>query len=190
MRLASILTISALLTTSVVAQGTHKIQGPQRFSAVALSVGGPETRPVATPVDIVVERLSTVDEAEKFSSAFKRGQDAALDVLMKFKPVGYINEPGSLRWTFRYAQQTVELDGTRKIFLATDRPMDFAENYFNTRSTDYPFTFLELRVNAKGEGQGTLSRATKLISDASGRFVAAENYEPQPVKLTQVKLKS
>lgn len=193
MRLASILALSALLSTSVLAQKSDqppKLQKPERFSAVALSTGGPETLPVATPVDIVVERWSTVDEAEKFRGAFKDGQQAALNVLMKFKPVGYIAEPGQLRWTFQWAQERVERDGTRTIFLATDRPMDFSENYYNTRSSEYPFTFLELRVRKDGKGEGSISRATKLLSDTDGRYVAGENYEPQPVKLTQVKIKS
>jgi hypothetical protein len=53
------------------------------------------------------------------------------------------------------------------------------------RSLNYPFTFIELRMNGQGEGEGKLSLATKVI--AIGRIVQLENYAAQPVQLNQVR---
>lgn len=41
------------------------------------------------------------------------------------------------------------------------------------RTIEYPFTFIELRMNGRAEGQGKLSLATKVIS--SDRIVQLEN---------------
>jgi hypothetical protein len=48
---------------------------------------------------------------------------------------------------------------------------------------------IELRVNNRGEGEGKLSRATRVIASRNGRYIQLENWETQPVDLTQVKKK-
>jgi len=78
-------------------------------------------------------------------------------------------------------------DGGRRIFLATDRPISAWEAVNQPRTIDYPFTFIELRVNRDGRGEGKLSRATRVRASNDGRFVFLENWETQPVDLRQVK---
>ena len=55
------------------------------------------------------------------------------------------------------------------------------------RSIDYPFTVIEMHVNADGEGDGMLSYAAKLIPDKEGNLITIENYGTQPIRLQQVK---
>ena len=71
--------------------------------------------------------------------------------------------------------------------LVTDRPINFREAVNQPRSFDYPFTVIELRLNKDGEGEGKMSVATKVIPDKEQNVITLENYDLQPVQLTNVK---
>jgi hypothetical protein len=49
--------------------------------------------------------------------------------------------------------------------LITDRRIGFWEAANQPRSIDYPFTFIDIRLNRDGEGEGKMSLATKVIYD-------------------------
>ena len=53
--------------------------------------------------------------------------------------------------------------------------------------TEYQFTLIELRVNAKGIGEGKTSLTTKVVTDAEAKTIALENYAAAPVILQNVK---
>ena len=78
-------------------------------------------------------------------------------------------------------------DGGERVVLVTDRRIGFWEAANQPRSIDYPFTVIELRLNRDGEGEGKMSIATKIIADKENNIVTLENFETQPVRLTNVK---
>lgn len=161
---------------------------PERFTAFAVSTGGPRTTAGATTVDITIERWSTPDETQRLLTVLKeKGPEALLDELQDMKPVGTIRTPGNLAYDLRYAHQVPTQDGGRRIFLATDRPISYWEAVNRPRVSDYPFTFIELRLNKEGEGEGKLALAARIESSADGEAIQIENYDVQPVQLTQVK---
>jgi hypothetical protein len=159
----------------------------QAFTAVALSAGGPLTRPVATNLHILIDRWSTESERQRLFGSLEKGQDAAIETLRDLRSVGRIYTPGQLGWDLHYAHQVQGEDGGRRIFLATDRPIGIWEAIHRPRTIDYPFTFIELRLNSSGSGEGKLSRATRIISSRDGKYLQLENYDVQPVDLTEVK---
>ena len=67
--------------------------------------------------------------------------------------------------------------------LATDRYIRFWEVARGSRTTDYPFTIIELRLNGDGRGEGKMSVATKIIADKKNNEVVLENWGTQPVLL-------
>jgi hypothetical protein len=161
---------------------------PQEFSAVAIGTGGALTRPVATQVDVRITRWSTAGETERLLTTLKeKGPDALLEAVRDAKSVGTIRTPGSLAYDLRYAQQELQGDGLRRIVLITDRPMSIWETVNRPRSFDYPFTFLELRLNARGEGEGKLNLATRIEISRNGRMLELENYDNQPIALNEVR---
>jgi hypothetical protein len=117
----------------------------------------------------------------------KKGQDTLLETLRDLEPVGSIRTPDSIGYDLHYANQMPGEDGGRRIFIATDRPIGFWEAANRPRSFDYPFMFIELRMNGEGRGEGKLSLATKVTSSDDGKYVELENYGAQPVMLTEVK---
>ena len=188
MRIVALLWLVGLSSASLTAQvGTTGTSGREAFTAIALSAGGPRTTPVASNLDIVIERWSTGAERQRLVEALKQGQAAALEVMRDLPRVGFIRTGSNLGWDLRYAHQTPGEDGGRRIFLGTDRPIGFAEEVNRPQTINYPFTFIEMRMDDDGEGEGTLSRATRVTSSDDGRFVQLENWGVDPVRLTEIK---
>ncbi len=158
---------------------------PERFTATAVNMnrgGGAGT------LQIVVNRWSTEAEREHLVSVLLNdGESKLLSALQKSKKVGFIRSPNSIGWDLRYASKRPLPDGGEQIVIATDRPIGFREAVNQPRSIDYPFTVIEMHLNAEGEGNGTMSVATKIVGDKETKTIQLENYQTSPVMLTTVK---
>jgi hypothetical protein len=185
-KLPALILAATVLAGSTAFTSARDDVGKEEFTAVALSSGGLRTAPVADQLQIVIERWSTTGQQKKLMAALNKGQSEMLETMRDLPRVGYIRTPNSLAWDLRYAQQARGEDGGRRIILATDRPVSVWEAMNQPRSYDYPFTFIELRVNDDGEGEGHITPATRVTSD--GKFVNLSNYD-QAIPLTQVKKK-
>jgi hypothetical protein len=190
-RLFALILAVAILTPAIAdAERPPQIATPAHYTAFAVSAGGPRTSSVATAVDITINRWSTSGESERLLTTLKeKGPEKLLDALQDAKSVGTIRTPGNLAYDLRFAYAEPGEDGGTRVFLVTDRPVSFWEAVNRPRLSDYPFTFIELRLNKNGEGVGKLSLATKLTVSRDGRMVELENYDAQPIALNEVRLK-
>lgn len=160
----------------------------ERFTAFAVSLGGPRTAAGTAQVDITITRWSSQGERERLIHALTtEGPTEMLETLQDLRPVGRIQFDGGLGYDLHYAHQIKGEDGGRRIFIATDRPISFWEAVNRPRLFDYPFTFIEMHLDENGEGEGKLSLAAKLTASQDGRFIYLENYDTQPVMLNQVR---
>jgi hypothetical protein len=156
----------------------------ERFTAVAVDMD----RGSATPLQIVIDRWSSDAVRNKLMDVMlNKGADALLDELRDAPKVGYIRTQTSLGWDLHFARRMPGEDGGERIIVATDRPMTFAELWNQPRSVEYPFTVIEMRVNPSGQGDGTMSLATKVIPDKENNIVTLENYDTQRIRLQQVR---
>jgi hypothetical protein len=171
------------------AQAQDKKEKPKqyRFTAFAVNMN---SGPKAGVIDIVLERLTTAEERQEMIAAFvEGGQDKMLKWLQKVKPrVGFIRTPNSLGYDLQYAYRFINSDGTSRIVIGTDRPINFWEASRQPRTIDYPFTIIEMRLDAKGEGEGRMAAGTKISKSKDGKTVELENYGISPVALNQIKL--
>jgi hypothetical protein len=166
-------------------------QLPLELTAYAVSLGGPRTSGVASPVDLTIDRWSSPAETARLVDVLKeQGPEKLLDVLRDMKPVGSIRVPGNLAYDLHYAHQESLPEGGRRIFLATDRPISYWEVVNRPRSINYPFTFIELRLDSNGKGEGKLALATKINASSDGEFVQLENYAAQPIQLNEVRVRN
>jgi hypothetical protein len=174
--------VGALGIAAVVGAQTNGVA--ERFSAVAVDLD----RGNAIPIQIVINRWSTDAERDRLMNVMmSKGANALLETLQDAPRVGYIRSNTSLGWDLHFASRVRGEDGGQRIIIATDRPMSFSETWNQSRSVDYPFTIIELRVNDSGEGDGTMSLATKVIPDKANNIVTLENYDIQRIRLQQVK---
>jgi hypothetical protein len=175
--------VAALAILSTAPSKAQSNAPPENFSAVAMS-----NSDVLTGAGRVLIRITRwTGEAERqriVGQLLERGSDGLLSELQKARPVGNIRTPDSLGYDLRYAHQQPGEDGGRDIVIATDRPMSFWESWNRPRTVDYPFTVIQLHMNADGKGTGTMSVATKVR--VMKNVIELENFGTAPVMLTEV----
>ena len=157
---------------------------PANFNATAIvnnNLGAGAGR-----VLIRITRWSTPDETMRLVASLKtKGEDKLLDELKGMKSVGTIRTPDTLAYDLRFAHEQPGEDGGRTIVLATDRPIGFWETRNQPRTIQYPFTVVQMQIGRDGNGQGTLSYATRIR--VRGDTIELENYATQPVMLTEIR---
>ena len=160
-----------------------------RLRAFAVNLSGPARTRTGT-LDITIERWSTPEDAARLRDILsEKGADALLEALQKMKPrAGSIQRTGQLGWDIHFAQQVVASNGSRRIILATDRPLSFFEAANQPRSADYAFTLAEIRLGPDGKGEGKLVPAAKIDYDKESNTLEIENYNIEPTRLTQVEI--
>lgn len=159
---------------------------PERFTAFAVSLGGPRMAAGTETVQITIDRWSTEKERQQFIEVLqKKGPNALLEALRDTRRVGYIRTPDSVGYPLHYAHQQPLDEGGRSIVIATDRPISFWESVNRPRVSEYPFTVIQMQIGPDGTGEGRMSIATKIL--AYDNIIELENYNTQPVMLREIR---
>lgn len=93
--------------------------------------------------------------------------------------VGYLWSSEIAGYALRYAGKVDAPDGSRRIILITRRLGAVNQRWnptFQGTSNSYEFSVIELRLNAKGEGEGRASLVGKVAPDVAAKIVTLENY--------------
>jgi hypothetical protein len=117
---------------------------------------------------------------------------AALTAAIDRAPtIGYIWTNDVTGYSIKYAYRAPLPDGGERIILATNRRLGANTTEWTlvsaTPVTDYEFTLFELRLNAKGLGEGKASLTAKVIADNEAKTLTLENYAATPTILQNVK---
>ena len=171
---------------------------PLRLSAFAINMGTAQRARNTAVIDIRITRWSTPEDRERLiTTAVEQGQDRLLRALQKMPDHGRMSIPGwqgpdphnaRLGWTLHYAAATPAQDGGLRIVIATDRYIGMWEAREQPRTIDYPFTLIEIRLDAQGKGVGKMAVATKIEFDKAKKQMVLENYSSEPVRLNEVKI--
>ncbi len=178
----------AAAVASASAQAPPSADTPLRLTAFAVDLNRPGVASTTT-LDIVIERWSQEAEVRRLQDVLveKGGGDPLLSALQKIRPrAGFVRSTNRLGWDIQFARQTVRSDGSRRIVLASDRPMSFWEAAGRPRSSDYEFMLAEIRLDKEGKGEGKLVPAASVKWNQDTRTLEIENYQTQPVRLMQV----
>jgi hypothetical protein len=103
--------------------------------------------------------------------------------------LGYIWTNDVTGYAIKYAVRMPAAGGER-IVLVTDRRLGIYTTSWNpvgAAPTDYDFTLLELRLDAKGGGEGKTSLAAKIAIDNDAHTLALDNFMAAPVQLQGVR---
>jgi hypothetical protein len=174
--------IAAALVVPVSAQNVK-----ESFTGFAINMNsGPKTG----TIDFTITRWSTDEERNQLLAIITENKNPTqplLRALQKLPKVGYIRTPQSLGWDLHYARQSPLDEGGRRIVLATDRPIGFREARNASRSMDYPFTIIEIRLDAQDKGEGKILAGTKIFIDKKTNQLVLENYGQQPVRFNEIR---
>jgi hypothetical protein len=171
--------------TPVLAQKAKPIE---TFTAFAASLGTGKSG----VVNITINRWSTDEEREMLLTTLQEfGQNKLLDALEKIRPpIGYMRTPNSLGYDLYYARNIPNPDGSRRVVLATNRPVAFREAANSARSMQYQFTLVEMRIGKDGKGEGKMVPAARVSWDKDAKKLEIENYGALPVDLLSVTAKT
>ena len=178
----------AVLSLCLPAAAAGQPSPPFRLTAVALNMSNVGRTGMGT-IDITIDRWSTDAERNTLlTTFFERGPEKLLDALQEARPVGRISAPGRLAWDLRFARQVPLAEGATQIVILTDRPVGFWEARNRPRTSDYPFTLIDLRIARDGTGEGKASVATRITFNKQKQVVELENYASEPVRLNNVRI--
>jgi hypothetical protein len=184
-------TLSRSIVTAgviVFAAGAASAAKPvEQLTAFAVDMSNMAGRTRTGTVDLIIDRWSTDAERDRLVGALREGgSDALLKALQKADDVGRIRSTGSVGYPIRFAREISMSTGGRRIILATDRPISFFELANQPRTTDYPFLIVDIRMDAKGEGEGKLLPLAKVTMNED-HVIEVENYASEPVRLSSVR---
>ena len=152
-------------------------------NAVALGKG------LSSTLQVTITRWTTDEERNALLQTLTdKGQEEMVKVLQKQKETGFLRLPNTLGYRLYYAYQS-QKDNMRRIVLATDRPVSMAEAWRGGRSMDYSIAMIELNLDEKNTGEGTLGFALKLKVNPETNQLVIENYGTDPVQLKGVRKK-
>lgn len=108
--------------------------------------------------------------------------------------VGYLWSSEMAGYALRYASRINGPDGSQRILLITERRLGAVNQRWNPTfegvPNNYGFSVIELRLNAKGEGEGRVSLVGKVVPDASAKIVTLESYDALPAVLRDIHMRA
>jgi hypothetical protein len=134
-------------------------------------------------VTIHIKRLMKEEDFKQVADALKfGGYPKFLAALRELPPIGYV-KIGDKQTNLKYARQRSE--GSPRLVLGTDRPIFFvgAGAPDAKPKEGYEVGVIELDVDAKGIGQGTMAAAAR-VRPAPDGGVVVDDYAATPVRLT------
>ncbi|UCE41407.1 MAG: hypothetical protein JSV17_18580 [Candidatus Aminicenantes bacterium] len=144
--------------------------GQEVFTGNALltttAAGGATTR-----LTITIEEYTSDEDIMKYIDILKtEGPEGLRKVLEKVQK-GWIAPTGKVRDTVNLARSR-PFEGGRLINLLKTRHFKFIEFARSTpRSREYEFTFIQLKLDEEGNGEGYMFAGTKIEFDKEGKLV-------------------
>ncbi len=183
-RIAFLLVIGCI-SLLLCSYGQDEKKQPEAYSGVAMGTGG-SVGGKSVQFDFRITGYTTDEEVDKFAALLKeKGPDALRSALEK-EDKGRLNPAGRIGNQIAVARKRQH--GTETIItIVTARIMSFAELYKNGRSTDYPFGYLQVKLNDKGEGTGQIMAAAKIRFNKKSGHYEVESYGNQYIKAVNVR---
>jgi hypothetical protein len=167
-------------------QKAKKEKKRETYTAVAIGTGGGLGGKTMN-LTFYIEEYTTDDQVREYLGILKeKGNDGLRKVLEKVE-VGRVAPAATTGTDLAIARKLTGADGQQIIRVVSARPVSFLELYRSGRSTDYPFTIIELQLKSDGTGVGAVIGAAQLDFDDKG-VLQIESYGNQYVKLSNVKI--
>jgi len=173
----------AVLTMSAASGAQGAGEAFTATAAVKTATGGG----AQANVTITLDRAMPQKEAETLTAAFKAGGAAAFrKALTGVPPTGSVQIGSGPSTPTRLTIERPTPEG-RLLMIVTDRPLAFlGAGLPGAKAKEgYDFAVIEMVIDAKGNGSGTIAPAAKLKLNAGALVV--EDYAAEVVQLTAVK---
>ena len=112
--------------------------------------------------------IGALEEPSKLLSAFPYGNGV----------VGYLQWPGGLEYSVRYARRTSRPDGGADIVMVVERPLWLWWDPNANWAADQQFTVVHMRLNKDGTGEGRIATGDGFKRDSEHGIVVSETTKP------------
>ena len=168
--------------------GTAYSPTAERFTAFAVSMTNGATGR-SSNLEVVIDRWSTPADRDDLAAALdERGPEGLLKRLQGRPRIGYVRAASRLGNDIPFARQVQHADGSRRIVIVLARQLAFNEVNRGSPTEGYPFTVIELRLDAAGGGDGRMSVGTKIKVQKGSDQIEHEDYAAGTVFLKDVKV--
>ena len=158
------------------------------YTGTVIGVGGP-LGGVSRPFTLEIDGYTSKTEGSRAVAVLAEGGQDRLLKELEGKRLGYFSLGGQLGRDLNFVQETRAADGRRRITILFARWMNLYELRTGARSEDYPFSYLELFIEANGKGEGTFIPAARVYFDKKNGNLDVENFGIYPARLAGVELR-
>ena len=159
--------------------------GGDRFEGRIVNLAGGRGANTAR-FTLKLDQVTPDAEVDALAAALQSGgQQGLLEAVKALPERGWVQvgeNPGYRMPVIR----SFDVEGGRLVRALTDRPFMFGEVYRNLDTQRYPFGFVELKLDEKGEGEGLLILAAAISFEKTGQ-IAIESYEMQSLRILSVR---
>jgi hypothetical protein len=124
-----------------------------------------------------IMRWSTDDERRQLLAALEE-PSKLLGALPYVSVVGYLQWPGGLEHSVRYARQTARPDGGTDIVMVVERPLWLWWNPTVKWAADQQFSVVQMRINKDGTGEGRIATGDGFKRDSNSGIVIPDTTTP------------
>jgi hypothetical protein len=157
----------------------------EAYSGVAVGTGG-AVGGKSISFDFRITQYTTDEELQNFAQLVKdKGTDALRSALEK-EDKGRISPVGSTGNQIAVARKRQQGSDTI-ITIVTARTMPFLELTRGGRSRDYPFGYLQVKLDDKGQGTGQIMAAAKIRFDKKKGQYEIESFGNQYIKAINIR---
>lgn len=136
---------------------------------------------------VTINRWSTDEERQLLVGALNEPA-RLLDAFRNVGAIGYLQWPGGLEYSVRYARRTPRSDGGADVVLLLERPVWQWWDQNIKWQADQHFTVVQFRVGKDGKGEGRIAVGGGFKSDAQAGIIVTDT--TRPPQLTDVRRES
>ena len=143
-------------------------------------------------IEIVINRWSTDGERQLLENVLKaQGSAAAVNAMQDLPQVGYIRGNNTMGDALFYARSTNLPDGTRRVVIATNRPLSAAAMIAPDASNQYDATVIEMHFpKGGGKGTGKVVVGGKAVIDPKTGQLQLKNWSGEPSRFENITVKT
>jgi hypothetical protein len=165
----------------VVLDSARPAAGTYPLTLMADAQAKTATTTISTTLKIQVDRLVEESRQKRVTDALMHGGfNNFMQVFRQLPPIGSISVENRMV-DIRYATESQDEKG-RRLMLVADKPLFFLGNETQKSRAGFELTVVQLVLDAKGEGSGTICGAAKIKPTPDGGVEMSE-YAQTPVEL-------
>jgi len=183
--------IGSLVILATAFLGVSSVSSQETFTGTIVSYGsGFNTRLRTGSFTLRINSFTSDERARRLLGYLQEGADDRLLSEVDKDDVGTFNVNGNIGPHVNVARETI-VNGQRRIFAVFRRWMGFGEIRGGYRSTDYPYSVIEMYIDPQtGKGEGTFIAAAKIRwrqdKKSGENQIEIEDFSTYPARLMGV----